>query len=158
MTPNVAGPGVQRRFLASTGSRTLKLKANVLDDGDEHEHGRRHAACGGRSASASRVPARMPRPDLGALGRGRSSLARIASRPASTARKLTALNAKQKPAPASATTTPPSAGPTIRAPLNRLELSATAFGSSRGPTIRYVSACRDGASSTSTVPRSPASR
>ena len=49
------------------------------------------------------------------------------------------------------------AGPTTRAALNRLELSATAFGSSSRPTISKVSAWRAGASSTSTVPRSAAS-
>ena len=43
--------------------------------------------------------------------------------------------AKHQPTPAAATTTPPTAGPTTRAALNRLELSATAFGSSSRPTI-----------------------
>ena len=64
---------------------------------------------------------------------------------------------KQTPTPATATTTPPAAGPTTRAALNRLELRATAFGSSSRPTISNVSAWRAGASSTSTVPRRPAS-
>jgi hypothetical protein len=48
-------------------------------------------------------------------------------------------------------TTPPSAGPAMRAMLNRLELSAIAFGSSSRPTIWNVSDWRAGASSTSAV-------
>ena len=44
----------------------------------------------------------------------------------------------------------------MREALKRLELSATAFGSSAGPTIRYVSAWRAGASSTCTEPWSAA--
>ena len=69
-----------------------------------------------------------------------------------TARKLTALAAKHHPTPTAAMTTPPSAGPAMRAMLNRLELSAIAFGSSSRPTIRNVSDWRAGASSTSAVP------
>ena len=50
----------------------------------------------------------------------------------------------------------PSAGLITRAALKSDEFRATAFGSSAGPTIWYVNACRAGASNTSTVPRSTA--
>jgi hypothetical protein len=88
---------------------------------------------------------------------GTSSWTFIASKATSTARKLTALAAKQKPGPKAATITPPIAGPTTRAALNSDELSAIALGSSAGPTIWYVNACRAGASNTSTMPRTTAS-
>ena len=68
------------------------------------------------------------------------------------------MNAKQAPTPTAATITPPAAGPTTRAALKRLELSAIALGSSSRPTIWNVSACRAGASSTRTMPRSAVSR
>ena len=42
---------------------------------------------------------------------------------------------KQIPVPATAITTPAIAGPITREPLKRPALSATAFGSERGPTI-----------------------
>ena len=80
----------------------------------------------------------------------------MARRPASTARKLTVLIAKHQPAPTAAISTPARAGPKIRAVLNRLELSATAFGSSSRPTIWNVRFCREGASNTSAVPVSAA--
>src|SRR3954463_13426673 len=67
---------------------------------------------------------------------GKSSRARINASAASTARKLTALTAKQAPTPAAAITTPPIAGPTTREALKRLAVSATAFGSSSLPTGR----------------------
>ena len=50
------------------------------------------------------------------------------------------------------TTTPPNP-----AQRESEELSAIAFGSSDGPTIWYVNACRAGASKTSTMPRNTAS-
>ena len=54
-------------------------------------------------------------------------------------------------------TRPAIAGPMTREPLKRPELSATAFGSSRGPTIWNVSDCRPGASNASAMPPSAAS-
>ena len=62
------------------------------------------------------------------------------------------LIAKHQPAPTAAIRTPANAGPKIRAMLKRLELSATAFGSSSRPTIWKVRFWRDGASKTSAVP------
>ena len=54
-------------------------------------------------------------------------------------------------------TSPAIAGPITREPLKRPELSATAFGSSRGPTIWKVSDCRPGASNARAMPPSAAS-
>ena len=64
--------------------------------------------------------------------------------------------AKHQPTPTAAITTPPSAGPAIRAMLKSVEFSATAFGSSVRPTIWKVRLWRAGASSTSAVPVSAA--
>ena len=74
-----------------------------------------------------------------------------------TARKLTAFTTKQRPVPTAAITRPAIAGPMTREPLKSPELSATAFGSSRGPTIWNVSDCRPGASNASAMPPSAAS-
>jgi hypothetical protein len=54
------------------------------------------------------------------------------------------LSANATPAPESATTAPPIAGPTTRAVVPRLELSPIAFGRSSSPTIWKTSACRAG--------------
>ena len=72
----------------------------------------------------------------GSLSRaiGKSSEARISRSVISTAMNETALNMKHQPTPTTAIRTPPSAGPTARAALKRLELSAIAFGSSSRPT------------------------
>ena len=103
----------------------------------------------------------MPRIIVGgsiaALDAARAPPAASASRPARTARKLTALIAKQTPTPQAAITTPASAGPTTREALKRLAFSATAFGSSSRPTIWKVSAWRPGASKTIAVLESAAS-
>ena len=64
---------------------------------------------------------------------------------------------KQRPVPTVAITTPAIAGPITREPLKRPELSATAFGSSRGPTIWNVSDWRPGASKASATPPRAAS-
>ena len=64
---------------------------------------------------------------------------------------------KQSPTPAVAMISPPIPGPMIREALNRLELRATALGSSRRPTICTVNAWRDGVSRTITRPLSAAS-
>ena len=56
--------------------------------------------------------------------------------------------AKHQPTPTAAITTPASAGPRIRAVLNRLELSAIAFGSSSRPTSWIVRFWRAGRSNT----------
>ena len=77
--------------------------------------------------------------------------------PVSTARKLTALIAKQTPTPAAAITRPAMAGPMTRAPLKSDEFSAIAFGSCSRPTIWYVSAWRLGASKTRPIPPASAS-
>ena len=77
---------------------------------------------------------------------------RIKSSAASTARKLIVLTMKQSPTPATAMMIPARAGPTMRDALTSPEFSATAFGSSRGPTISNVSDCRPGASSTTAMP------
>ena len=58
------------------------------------------------------------------------------------------------PGPANATTKPPIAGPRTRAVVPRLDISATAFGRSFGPTIWKTSACRAGPSSAATTPPS----
>ena len=93
-----------------------------------------------------RIGGRSPR------STGWNSLVRIRSSPAITARKLAALAAKHQPTPTAAMTSPPMPGPKIRDALNRLELRATAFESSRRPTMRNVSACRAGPSRTMIVP------
>ena len=100
----------------------------------------------------------MPRQKVGwrRSSSGYSSDLRIASNPASTATKLTVLIANAQPAPHAAMMSPASAGPKMRAVLNRLELSAIAFGSSSRPTIWKVRFWRDGASKTSAVPESAA--
>ncbi len=54
--------------------------------------------------------------------------------------------------------TPAIAGPMIRDALTRPEFSATAFGSSFGPTISNVSDWRPGPSSTKAMPPSVARR
>ena len=56
------------------------------------------------------------------------------------------------PGPANATTKPPIAGPSTRAVVPRLDISATAFGRSFEPTIWKTSACRAGPSSAATTP------
>ena len=47
---------------------------------------------------------------------------------------------------------PPSAGPMMRATLNWMEFSATAFGTSSGPTISITNAWRVGTSIALAVP------
>ncbi len=54
--------------------------------------------------------------------------------------------------------TPATAGPTMRARLNVIELSATAFGSWSRPTISITNDCRTGVSSADTQPSSRHSR
>ncbi len=87
---------------------------------------------------------------------GRSSSSRTIASAVSTARKLTAFTTKQSPVPTAAMTSPAIAGPITREPLKSPELSATAFGSSRGPTIWKVSDWRPGASKASATPPSAA--
>ena len=87
---------------------------------------------------------------------GYSSAVRIATSAARTARKLIVLTTKQRPTPATAMMTPASAGPTMRDALTSPEFSATAFGSSFGPTISNVSDWRPGPSSTNAMPPSVA--
>ena len=101
------------------------------------------------------MPASIRTPRFRATGK--SSSVRIARRATSTATKLNVLTTKHGPTPATAITIPASAGPTTREALSKPELSATAFGSSFGPTISNVSDCRPGASSTSVIPPSRAS-
>ena len=76
----------------------------------------------------------------------------------STARKVTALIAKQTPVLKAAISAPAIAGPTTLEALKRLAFSATAFGSSARPTIWKVRACRPGASKTRAVLERTASR
>ncbi len=104
------------------------------------------------------MPSRMPattRVDCRATGVSSSGRRRYSD--TSTARKLTALTAKQSPVPTAAMSSPAIAGPTTRDALNRPELSATAFCSSVGPTIWNVRVWRPGASTTRTSPPSAAS-
>ena len=75
-----------------------------------------------------------------------------------TARKLSELIRKHRPTPATAMSTPASAGPTMREALNRLEFNAIALGSSSRPTIWMVNDCRAGVSKMVTMPLTPASR
>ena len=107
-----------------------------------------------RERHAYTKPSRVPFHIVGRLrsASGKSSPVRIRTSPASTARKLNALIAKHQPAPTAAIRMPASAGPKMRAVLNMLELSATAFGSSSRPTSWNVRFWRDGASNTSAVP------
>ena len=58
----------------------------------------------------------------------------------------------------SAMSTPATAGPSSRAPLNVALFSAIAFGRSRLPTISITNACRVGLSTTVATPRPKASR
>src|SRR5262249_18344169 len=74
------------------------------------------------------------------------------TRLARTARKLTALRAKQTPTLDTAMTTPATDGPTTRAALKSAAFSATAFGSSSRPTIWKVSDWRPGLSKTIAAP------
>ena len=86
-----------------------------------------------------------------------SYLAVLAGLLAMRREELTAFRLKQAPAPTTATSRPPSAGPTTRAALNRLEVERDGVGQLVRPTIWNVSAGRAGASSTSTTPRSAVS-
>ncbi len=153
--PNTSGPSSSVR-LASTGKSTLKLKESVVT---KRTTARTTPASGTRRRKAN--ASRVPRTNVGRSSprsSANSSAGRMSRRLPSTARKLTAFSRKQAPGPAAAMTAPPSAGPTMRAPLKRLELRATALGSSLRPTIWNVRAWRAGWSRTSERPRRPVSR
>ena len=60
-------------------------------------------------------------------------------------RELSALSPNATAGPEAASTTPPMAGPTIRALVPTLELRATAFVRSSRPTVRNTSVCLAGA-------------
>ena len=77
---------------------------------------------------------------------------------ASTATKLTPLIRNAQPVPTDAMTKPAAAGPIIRAALNDVELSATAFASSRSPTSSTTKVCRTGASNADAQPNRNANR
>ena len=154
MIPKVTGPEC-RVTEASTGNSTLKLMPKVATTS--------RSAQLSQAAGVLRVQ-RMPSVRLlstltaGPAPLEKSSPGRISSRLAMTARKLTALNAKQNPTPTPAIRPPATAGPATRAALNIEELSETALGSSRWPTISKTKACRAGVSMTCTVPLRAASR
>ena len=61
------------------------------------------------------------------------------------------------PAPMTAVSTPATAGPIMRAPLNEAEFRLTAFGSSFSPTSSETKACRAGLSRVVSMPRVNAS-
>jgi hypothetical protein len=129
--PKVRGPALSVVF-ASSGSRMLKLKptaekTTIIERVTSTVRFRR------AYANPSRVP--LQRVGRRRSSSGKSSDTRIASRPPSTATKLSVLTAKHQPDPNAAIRMPASAGPKMRAVLNRLELSAIAFGSSSRPTI-----------------------
>jgi hypothetical protein len=67
------------------------------------------------------------------------------------------LSAKQAVTPTAAMVSPASAGPVRRAVFITIELSAMAFGTSSGPTISLMKACRVGLSSAVAVPSTAAS-
>jgi len=71
---------------------------------------------------------------------------RIRSRLIRRKRNEIALTVKHHPAPTTAISTPPTAGPTTSPALLTLALRATAFGRSFRPTTRKVNACLLGAS------------
>jgi hypothetical protein len=83
---------------------------------------------------------------------------RMASRPPMTARNDRPLKKKHQPSPTVASSSPPSAGPMMRAPLNIIELRAMALVRSSRPTISTVKAWRAGASKALTKPSPTASR
>ncbi|KKJ06594.1 hypothetical protein XF14_11545 [Burkholderia gladioli] len=63
---------------------------------------------------------------------------------------------KAQPVPTEAITTPATPGPTMRAALNTVELSATALGRSSSPTSEVTKVCRTGASKAAALPNSSA--
>ena len=69
-----------------------------------------------------------------------------------TARKLTPFKKKQVPIPSHAISNPAAAGPSIRALLNIIELSAIALARSSYPTISTTNDCRPGMSNDPMVP------
>jgi hypothetical protein len=149
--PNASGPAASVSR-ARTGSSTFRLNAKVVTASTVTS-----TTATGRVRRTNRTASRTPRTRPGASpsrSSGKSSAGRIRSSETRTARKLAAFTAKQIPTPTHATRTPPSAGPTTRAALKSVELSATAFASSSRPTIWNVSACRPGLSRTRTIPRS----
>src|SRR6266446_1544633 len=78
---------------------------------------------------------------VGCLRRGRPSTLSVAS-VARTRRWPAPLTAKAGATPTLAMTRPAAAGPTIRAPLNAAELSATALTTSSRPTVSFTNDCR----------------
>jgi len=70
-----------------------------------------------------------------------------------TGRNDAALTRKTQPVPIFAMSTPAIAGPIMRAELNEVEFSATAFPRSFSPTRSPTNACRTGASKAVTQPR-----
>jgi len=75
-----------------------------------------------------------------------SRVGSIANSPAMTATKLIALLRNTQPVPTNVIITPATAGPTTRARLNVIELSATALVTCSEPTISPTNDCRIGAS------------
>ena len=69
------------------------------------------------------------------------------------AAKVTTLMSTTQPAPRTATSSPAMPGPIRRAPLNEVELRATAFGRSFLPTSSPTKVCRAGASIAVVTPR-----
>jgi hypothetical protein len=67
------------------------------------------------------------------------------------------VTAKTAPVPSQAMSTPPIAGPRIRARFSELAFRAMAVGMSVGPTISPANACRAGDSRALTVPSTAAS-
>ena len=70
------------------------------------------------------------------------------------ARKVSALSRKSHPVPIAVMARPATAGPTIRAVLNVVAFSATAFGSCALPTISTTKDCRTGVSTAAAQPSS----
>ena len=78
------------------------------------------------------------------------------ARLASTATYESALSQKQPPSPTVASSTPATAGPTMRAVLNAAELSAMALPRSSFPTISTTNDCRAGRSNALMMPNTNA--
>ena len=111
----------------------VEVEADGADDRDDDQDDPQPAIATQKRENASRSPLTS----LAVESRATrwSSSVRIRAIAASTARKLTALSAKQTPVPTRRDQKPGDRGTDDPGPLKSPELRATAFGSSRGPTI-----------------------
>jgi hypothetical protein len=102
---------------------------------------------------AYRTPSAMlPRIERGGAADGARAARRMAPSARITARNESALSQKHGPSPAHPSSTPPIAGPTMRAALNAAELSAMPLDRSSCPTSSITNAWRAGMSNVFTSP------